>query len=145
MRPSKDDNQYAQMGMAAMLPGMVHMLEIMQNEVDNMRTQLAALQGQAAMTSQPKRKKPVGRPSGKSRGLSGWPADPDERKEEMQRRMSKWKTPHPQKQSALSKRRKKAWAALSPAKRKARLAAMAAGRKVKAKLNAPVVRMAAAS
>jgi hypothetical protein len=138
-----DTSIYAQMGLAAMLPGMVHMLEMMQTEVDNMRTQLAALQGQAAMGSQPKRR--TGRPRGISKGLSGWPADPEERKLEMQRRMAKWKVKQPQKESALSKQRKRAWAALSPAKRKARLAAMQAGKKTQAKLKAPVVRMAAAS
>ena len=142
-----DTGIYAQMGLAAMLPGMVHMLEMMQTEVDNMRTQLAAMQGQAAM-GEPRRRGPGKRKPGYgyalpegAKGLTGWPADPEERKLEMQRRMAKWKVKQPQKESALSKQRKRAWAALSPAKRKARLAAMAAGKQK----NAPVVRMAAAS
>lgn len=123
------NNAYAKMGMAAMLPGMVHMLELMQAEVDNFRTQLAALQGQEAVEG--KRHGPRG-------GAMGWPDDPEERKAEMRRRMAVAK----KKRGGLnlSEQRKKAWAALSPAKRRARLAAMAAG-----KQQPPVVRMAAAS
>ncbi len=124
--------EYAQMGMAALLPGMVHMLELMQRQVDDFRERLTALQGQDA-TEKGKRK--VGRPVG-ARGRSGWPEDPEERALEMKRRMAKWKTKQPQKESALSKQRKKDWAALSPAKRKKRLAAMLAGRRAKL---APVV------
>jgi len=118
----KVNTTYAQMGMAALLPGMQHMIELMQAEFDELKQYLAGLQN-----SEPGK---VGKPAGKS----GWPDDPAERSAEMKRRMAvakglaKAKQPKPQQPSALSLERKKAWAALSPRKRKARLAAMIAGR-----------------
>lgn len=43
---------YTQMGMAALLPGMQHMIELMQSHLDELRAQLAALQnGGAPATS----------------------------------------------------------------------------------------------
>jgi hypothetical protein len=118
------NNAYAKMGMAAMLPGMVHMLELMQAEVDNFRTQLAALQGQEAAADDLPQK-----PKDARARASGWPDDPEERKAEMARRMKKAK---------MSKAAKARWGSMTAKERKARLAAMQAGK-------APVVRMAAAS
>jgi hypothetical protein len=37
-------SQYAQMGMAALLPGMVHAVELMQAQIDEFKAQLAAMQ-----------------------------------------------------------------------------------------------------
>ena len=131
MKATDDETKaYALMGMAALLPGMVRMLELMQSEVDNFRTRLAAMQGEAAMTVR------QSRPPKKSRGgAQGWSTDPEERKAEMARRMAL--RDRKKESTELSKQRKAAWAALSPAKRKKRLAAMVAGRKAKQ----PVVRM----
>jgi hypothetical protein len=44
---------YTQMGMAALLPGMQYMIELMQAQLDEMRIKLAALQGIA----EPEKKK----------------------------------------------------------------------------------------
>jgi hypothetical protein len=134
MKQPNESLEYAQMGMAAMLPGMVHMLELMQQQVDDFRTRLAALQGQAAMQGS-------SRPARNGRLASGWPADPEERSREMKRRMKVSKSNN-SKPSALSVERKKAWEALSPAKKKKRLAAMLAGRKAKV---TPVVQLEKAS
>ncbi len=116
-----ETNRYATMGMAALLPGMVHMLELMQAEIDKFRNQLAQLQE----ASEPAEE----RNPRKARGLSGWPADPEERKAEMARRMKV--AAAKKKGSKLSEERKKLWASMSPAKRKKRLAAMIAGRQKK--------------
>ena len=147
-----ETSQYAQMGMAALLPGMVHMLEIMQQQVDDFRTQLAALQGGAVL-----QKAKPGRPPNAAKrrgGAMGWSSDPEERKAEMKRRMkvAAQKKGQAVKSSKLSEERKAQWAALSPAKRKARLKAMIAGREKKqrqtvreAKQQQPVVHLERAS
>jgi hypothetical protein len=134
MKATDDETKaYALMGMAALLPGMVHMLELMQSEVDNFRTRLAAMQGEGSVKAgKAARRKAEVRPG---RLPSGWPADPEARKVEMARRMSNRN--RKKESTELSKQRKAAWAALSPQKRKKRLAAMIAGRKAKQ----PVVRM----
>jgi hypothetical protein len=108
-----ETSAYAQMGMAALLPGMVHMVEVMAAEVEKFRAQLAALQQGSA----PARK------NGARGGSYGWPADPEARKAEMQRRQ----TVAAQKKG--NDGRKQSWAALSPARKKKRIAAMLAGRK----------------
>jgi hypothetical protein len=72
---------YTQMGMAALLPGMVHILDIVQREINGLREQLASLQGHKKLGRPPKA---PGEPKSQNRG---WPADPEERKLEMQRRM----------------------------------------------------------
>ena len=117
MKTKADTSTYAKMGMAAMLPGMVHMLELMQAEVDRFRSLLAEAQGEHEQAEQPVKR-------------SGWPTDPAERKAEMARRQKVAAA----KKNELSEKRKKEWAALSPAKRKKRLAAMAAGKKPNVKL-----------
>jgi len=119
---------YAQMGMAAMLPGMVHMLELMQAEVDNMRAQLAAMQNGAI------RRRGPGRP--KVEKKNGWPVDPAARSREMKRRRAVADKRLKAEGRAtvleqLSKQRKKAWAALPAKEKKRRLAAMVAGRRPK--------------
>ena len=86
-RIAKNDDVYVQMGIAALLPGMVHAVELMQGQINEMKARLAALQDGAA---EPARK--VGRPrKGTTAGVtvaSGWPADPEERKAEMRRRQA---------------------------------------------------------
>jgi len=135
-------SKYAQMGLAALLPGMQRMIELMQHELDMMRAQLADMQGPP--------KKRMGRPPKAIAGAklpSGWPADPEERKREMQRRIANRgklkqaaKATEPaiaqdpdrnkfrKKMSKISKRR---WASMSVRERKQRVAAMMAGRKLK--------------
>ena len=48
---------YTQMGMAALLPVMQYMIELMQTQLDEMRIKLAALQG---MSAEPEKKKANG-------------------------------------------------------------------------------------
>jgi len=119
---------YAQLGMAAMLPGMVHMLELMQAEVDRFRTQLAALQGAELQET----------PQAQERRGSGWPADPVERSAEAQRRQDLAK--QKRKIKAANAKRKASWEAQPAKVKKARLAAMLAGRLAKAK-ESPVVKL----
>jgi hypothetical protein len=59
----------------------------------------------------------------------GWPDDPGERKKEMARRVAARAAKT--KGEKISTAQKTAWAAMSPRQRKARLAAMAAGREKK--------------
>ena len=142
-----EDNEtraYAQMGMAAMLPGMQRMLELMQREVEEMRQRLNHLQNH-----QPAK---VGRPRRKA-ASSGWPADPEERSLEMKRRqkvaaLKKGKSGHPRDPNhpghaewlkKTGRAAKKRWRNMSVRDRKARLAAMAAGRQK------PVVQLEKAS
>ena len=44
MKNLTDTTSYAQMGIAALLPGMTHMVELMQGELDRMRAMLAGMQ-----------------------------------------------------------------------------------------------------
>jgi hypothetical protein len=130
---ANETTSYAQMGMAALLPGMQHMLELMQAQLDDFRRQLQGLQNPVRKRGRPR--KQAAEPS-----KFGWSDDPEERSREMRRRMAKWGKNKPS-ESELSKQRKRQWAALSPAKRKARLAAMQAGKNKKQ----PVAGMAVAS
>jgi hypothetical protein len=133
MKFNRETTTYAQMGMAALIPGMQYMIEHMQKELDSMREYLGILQtadddgGDKGPMKNPKRVK----------GSQGPWKDmtPEERSIEMRRRMAvargekpARKQAKPVKDSALSQERRKAWAALSPKKRKERLAKMAAGR-----------------
>jgi hypothetical protein len=116
------------MGIAALLPGMQYMIERMQGQLDEMRAHLSNLQnGHAAQT--------VKRPC-KANRTSGWPTDPEERKAEGARRMAvrmgKAKPKQgPKQPTALGIERKKQWAAQTPKQRKARIAAMLAGKAAK--------------
>ena len=114
MLDKNDETQrYALMGMAAMLPGMEFAVEILQQQIAEMRAVLTDLQSADEPAVQSRR--------------GGWPADPEERKAEMARRVNvrAAKT----KGQKISEAGKATWAGLSVRQRKARLAAMAAGRK----------------
>ena len=114
---------YAKMGMAAVLPGMVHMLELMQAEVDRFRQQLAAMQdGEEVPAAAPEK-------SHAARARKGWPIDPVERQAEAQRRQAVKE--QNKKLKAARAKRKESWDAQPAKVKKARLAAMAAGRKAK--------------
>ena len=160
MKKDDDDfNRYKQFGLAALIPGMAHMIELMQRQLDDMRQQLAMMQ-------EPARK--VGRPAKGARLASGWPADAEERSREMRRRIanrlakrkqraakrgvpdnSQVKKDHPDHgkfRETMRKSAKRRWANMSFKDRKARIAAMAAGKAAKkAKAEVPSVKMAVAS
>jgi hypothetical protein len=82
MTNAKDLNRYAASGMAAFLPGMQYMVELMQRQLDEFRAQLAIYQhGEAEAVPQRKQRK------GSSGGKTYWSKlSPEERSEEMQRR-----------------------------------------------------------
>jgi hypothetical protein len=69
---------FAQMGMATLIPGMQYLLDKMQHELDQMRNTLAATQ------QQPKRKRNMSAYWGKM--------TPEERSAEVKRRQAKWHT-----------------------------------------------------
>lgn len=75
---------YEQMGIAALLPGMRHMITLMQEQYDSLRQVLQSAQQGTTRSPQPTTQ--AGRAA--RRGLSGWPADPEARREEMHRRMA---------------------------------------------------------
>jgi len=137
---------YEQMGIAAMIPGMQHMLEMMTAELANMRARLGMLQEPAAPRKKLGRPK-KGAPARVSAGKSGWSDDPAERSREMKRRMAvaakkkgidaKGLHPrdvgHPEHDKWLKATRrahKAHWNALSFKERKERLERMKAGRKL---------------
>lgn len=131
-----NDVAYARIGLAAMLPGMQHMIELMQAELDRMRRMLTGLQETPA-------KKKMGRPrkvksSEPEVFRSGWPADPEERKLEMRRRVAKrgQKAKAEAKSAKLSKLARERWNNMSAREKKAKLKKMTAaryGKKAKAK------------
>lgn len=106
-----DLKKYAMSGMAAFLPGMTYMVELMTKQLEEFRLQLAGMQGMEAMEAEPangrrypqkggwssmtaeerseemKRRRAVG-----IRKKSGWDGmSAEERSAEMVRRMSLWK------------------------------------------------------
>src|SRR5579864_8396008 len=83
---TNDLGQFAQMGIAALLPGMQHMLTLMQKACDEQRELLTALQGITPATEAPRRGRPPGVKNTVIGGNSGWPTDPMERKKEAARR-----------------------------------------------------------
>jgi hypothetical protein len=146
--------KFAQMGRAALLPGMVHMLDLMQQQIEEFRRELEGAQAQPRRVEGATR---LGRPRKQveaieGRASSGWPADPEARSAEMKRRMAvakaKLKPQHPDSEqheawlTKLRADRKAAWAKLSPRKQQERVAKMLAGRKAKRQ---PVVKLAVAS
>jgi hypothetical protein len=113
------------MGIAATIPGLQHAAQVILQELDSLRARLAALQ---AGEETPHRRR--GRPRGTATDgniRSGWPADPEERKLEMARRMAKRK--RKQFRTTMQKAARNVWAKMTPEQRNARLAAMKAGRK----------------
>ncbi len=121
------------------------MIELMQKAFDEKRDLLTALQqGVEQIANGAEKQTRIGRPPGsKNKRTSGWPDDPEERRAEMRRRqkvaaanrggdkLHPRDPQHPNHAKWLAdirKTSKKAWSQLSPAKRKARLVAMAAGR-----------------
>ena len=145
---TSDENLYAQMGMAALLPGMVRMLDLMQQQVSELQAQLAS-----GENAEPKRQ--VGRPPRKKARTSPWTnMSAEDRSIEMKRRQAVARAKregavvpaepevdverlhprdprsprHERWRKRVSKGRKRNWAEMSPRARNARLAKMAAGR-----------------
>ena len=121
----KNHATYEQMGIAALLPGMQHALEIIQGQIDHMRARLAELQGgEAAPRKVGRPKKTVNSPAAKS----GWPDDPEERSREMKRRQAVAR----EKRAAAAKgaSAKRRWAKMTVKQRREHLAKMQAGRKL---------------
>lgn len=155
MRVDNETSTYAQMGMAALLPGMQHMLTLMQNQLDEMRARLGILQNGGGAAR--KKREPHAR-EGRKRLRYGWPADPEERKREMARRLEVARSnarrkghprdpAHPDHAEWVEKMRKvnrRAWKRLSPADRAARIQASVNGRRKKSAA-VPAVKMAVAS
>ena len=135
--------------MTARYVGMVRLLEEMGDVVERHRLEMLAL-GAEIEQPDPVQKKKRGRPplERKSNGrlASGWPADAEERRAEMKRRQAKRRRnalkKGPKAYQDLTAVAKRTWANMSPAKRKARLAAMLAGRLAKKK---PAVKLEAAA
>lgn len=148
------------MGMAAMLPGMQKMLDLMQKQVDEFRD---ALNGLSASPRRVEGATKLGRPRKnvaaiQGRASSGWPADPAERSAEMKRRRAvaeKKKNAklhprdksHPEHAAWVAKMKKvqqKFWKGLTVAQRKERIAKLAAS-SMKARGVQPTVKLAVAS
>jgi len=141
-KTSNDLDQFAQMGLAALLPGMTYMLELMTRAVSEKRDLLGLLQEGLPAMSRPK-------------GKQGWSDDPEERSREMKRRQqvgrlkrgegfataSANEVPipnhprnknHPQHKlwlKRIKKSREGYWDKLTPAQRVARLNQMAEGKR----------------
>ena len=134
-----DETTFAALGMAALLPGMQHMVTLMQEQTDQLRAELAAAMNINEHPETPLVAPRRGRPPGVKEAeprRSGWPDDPEERKAEMARRKavgaSKKATHprdprHPGHDAWLKKLRaaqKKRWDGLTPAQQKAQLRKM---------------------
>lgn len=132
---------HARMGMAALIPGFQRAIDFLQGELDELRTELMAMHGRSldaaasaavaapapAHRGRPRKTAAPATTPAPAKKRSGWPEDPEERRQEMKRRQEVKKAKH--KAAALSTAAKDRWANMSVRQRKARLAAMAAGRK----------------
>jgi hypothetical protein len=143
MKKNDETTIYAQMGMAALLPGMKYMLERMQTVVEEMQNLLAHMQdgGETVAERKLARRHVVA-------GRNGWAGmTAEERKVEMRRRFkvreekkaakaaetvkspaSKAHPDHEEWRKKLVKAKKRAWKKKSPEEREKWLSAMRAGR-----------------
>jgi hypothetical protein len=163
MRVDTEISSYAQMGVAALLPGMQHMLTLMQVQLDEMRARLGLLQNGGGAARKKRVRRLHRKAPSPNRTRYGWPADPEDRRKEMARRRevarsnarkkSHPRDPgHPDHEAWVEKMRKanrRTWKNLSPADRKARIQAAVDGWKNKkpgpVPSDVPAVKMAAAS
>jgi hypothetical protein len=141
----KTTDKFAQMGMAALLPGMQHMLDLMEDHLKTFRAALAHAQSNGASSNgtEPEEPKKRGRPPGLSnsdRSKSYWgKMTPEERTAEMSRRFEV----HRQKAAAaagagnkaaakkarkVSNYQKNLWASYTPEERAERIRKAHAGR-----------------
>ena len=90
MNDDKKTNEYIQMGIAALLPGMQYLIDKMQAQIDDFRQELARLQGtQPKKLGRPPKERPQNVESpARSRGSASYWAKmtPKERSAEMRRR-----------------------------------------------------------
>jgi hypothetical protein len=144
VKQNDETTTYAKMGMAAMLPGMAHMVSLMQRALDEMREALGQAQGAPRKLGRPRKDTLSEARAEASR--SGWPSDPEERSREMKRQQAVAARNKTHKELAKKKSvaAKKRWSNMSERQKKARLKAMLAGRKAK-KAEANPVRLAVAS
>lgn len=124
MSITKDDSTYAQMGMAALIPGMQYMIDQMQAQLDELRTRLAAMQEGNAASLKPLNQKRRGRPPkdekferrSKAAAAVWAKMTPEQRSAEMKRRQAKGAA----KQKGRSSHGVAAyWAKMTPAQRSA--------------------------
>lgn len=142
--PKNETSRFAQMGMAALIPGMQHILDLMQEELDRMRYALADAQGKN-VRGRPRKDESERSPNTHAKtalppkpGMkNGWPIDPEERSAEMKRRLQVAREKkaelahlhpndlrhpdHEKYRKNLSRKLKLAWAKKSPAEKKAQL------------------------
>jgi len=141
-------SNYERMGIAAMLPGMVHAVEIMQTQINAMRERLALLESGAPRRGGRPRTRPAQADDTDARGVplksDYWRSmTPEQRSAEMRRRFAKRassKATHPRDpehpdHEAWARKTKRSnrkfWDSLSPRQRKQKIAAMAAARAAK--------------
>jgi hypothetical protein len=123
-------------GIAAMLPGFQMAIDLLEERVADLRSQLAGLQGLGVPTVKMHRKS-LPHPK-KRKGSNGWSANPEERKADMQRRMAKRKPAthprdkrHPQHdkwRETMRKAQLKRWGKMTVAEKKATQDKMQAGK-----------------
>ena len=120
------ERKYASFGKAALLPGMVHMLELMQAFVEELRDELAE-DGAPPRRGRPKKVRTVRQVRDEdvevieATALPTAEMPPSHPRHPDHPDHAKWK-------AKLRRNRKKAWVALSPKQQKERLAKMKAGR-----------------
>lgn len=135
MKTKLEKTNYAQMGIAALLPGMQYMLERMERELDELRAHLGLMQQEHGQ--------PTNGASSKHAvaARSGWSDDPEERSREMKRRIhiaklkqnpkDKGHPEHAKWVAKMSRIRKRTWANKTPEQRAAWQKALKEGRKRK--------------
>jgi len=151
MKTTNDEiQQYARMGKAALLPGMMKMLDLMQRQIDELRAELNGAESRPRrVEGETKRGRPRKHVEAiEGRASSGWPADPAARSAEMKRRIKVARAKknaklhprdinHPDHAAWVARMKKvqnSFWKKLTVAERKARLEKMMAGRKPSVKL-----------
>jgi hypothetical protein len=161
-------DQFAQMGLAALLPGMRFMVELVTKAFNEKRDLLTELQSrfpQIALGVGKRRGRPPGIPNKpkveavdpvilarKKRGATSWAGmTKEQRSAEMKRRMALAQKRNPSTRMGRGPQQNPAatmqsqWAAMSPAKKRARLAALAAGKAKKARAERKAARQAKAA
>lgn len=148
-KTNEEITNYAQMGMTALLPGMVHMLDMMQRQIDSFRAQLNGGAQIEHKRERPRKNADIKLPS--NRGRSGWSDDPAERAAEMRRRQAvarAKKATHPRDPNhpghaewveKIGKVQRERWKKMTKTQKADRLAKMKAGH------DKPQVKLAVAS
>jgi len=125
-----NDAKYAKLGLAAMLPGMVHAHEILGELIEDVRLRLGEAEAPAAATARKR-----GRPKAAGLTAKGTPVKsgywakltPNERRTEMQKRFAK----RAKAKSGQPTQQKQAWDRLPKAERQRRIEKMLKARRAK--------------